>query len=284
MILIADSGSTKADWALIKNDGSVIRAHTMGLNPYFHGPDKVAAVLSAPEFLESIPTGEISTLHFYGAGCPDEHFCSIMRTGLERIFTRATIEVEHDLLGAARATCGRKPGISGILGTGSNSCRYDGNRVVDNIPALGHVLGDDGGGVHLGRLALRTWYYRELPQELELDFNATWPEGKDAVIHRIYGGEGQNVQIAKFAAFLVKHREHPFARKLIDSAFREFAVRQLKKYSGWQETEVNLVGSIADLLSKEVREVFASEGLRTGRIIRKPIDSLVEFHREEPRV
>jgi N-acetylglucosamine kinase-like BadF-type ATPase len=279
MILIADSGSTKADWALIQSNGKVIHAHTMGLNPYFHGPDKVAAVLSSPEFLELVPAGEVRALHFYGAGCPDEHFCSIMRAGLERVFTHATIEVEHDLLGAARATCGRKPGISGILGTGSNSCRYDGDRVVDNIPALGHVLGDDGGGVHLGRLALRAWYYRELPQELEQDFNAIYPEGKDAVMHRIYGGEGQNVHIAKFAGFLVKHKDHPFARQLIDSAFREFAVRQLKKYEGWKETEVNLVGSIAELLSKELREVFSSEGLQTGRIIRKPIDSLVEFHK-----
>ena len=283
MILVADSGSTKADWALIKKDGSVIQSHTMGLNPYFHGPDKVEAVLREPEFTRSVPVQEVEALYFYGAGCPDDHFCSIMRAGLERVFTRAKIEVEHDLLGAARATCGRKPGIAGILGTGSNSCRYDGNRVVDNIPALGHVLGDDGGGVHLGRLILRAWYYRELPLELEQDFHATWPEGKDAVMHRIYGGEGQNVHIAKFAGFLVNHKEHPFARKLIDSAFREFAVRQLKKYEGWQETEVNLVGSIAELLSKEVREVFASEGLRTGRIIRKPIDSLVEFHREGVR-
>jgi N-acetylglucosamine kinase-like BadF-type ATPase len=282
MILVADSGSTKADWALIRPDGSVTHAHTMGLNPYFHCPDKVESVLSAREFVEVIPVQEIQVLYFYGAGCPDEHFCSIMRAGLTRVFTRARIEVEHDLLGAARATCGRKPGISGILGTGSNSCRYDGNRVVDNIPALGHVLGDDGGGVHLGRLALRAWYYRELPADLEQDFNTLWPEGKDAVLHRIYGEAGQNVHIAKFAQFLIKHREHPFARKLIDSALREFAVRQLKKYDRWQETEVNLVGSIADLLSHEVREVFASEGLRTGRIIRKPIDSLVEFHREAP--
>ena len=284
MILVADSGSTKADWALIQNDGSVIQAHTMGLNPYFHGPDKVESVLREQEFTRTVPVQEVEALYFYGAGCPDDHFCSIMRAGLERVFTRAKIEVEHDLLGAARATCGRKPGISGILGTGSNSCRYDGNRVIDNIPALGHVLGDDGGGVHLGRLILRAWYYRELPPELEQDFNATWPEGKDAVMHRIYGGEGQNVHIAKFAGFLVKHREHPFARSLIDSAFREFAVRQLKKYQGWQENEVNLVGSIAELLSKELREVFTSEGLRTGRIIRKPIDSLVEFHREGANV
>jgi glucosamine kinase len=281
MMLVVDSGSTKADWAFVGSDGKVVPVHTMGLNPYFHGPDRVEAELTKKEFTDLIPLDQVRIVHFYGAGCPDEHFCSIMRRGLERVFRRARIEVEHDLLGAARATCGREPGIAGILGTGSNSCRYDGTRVIDNITALGHVLGDDGGGVHLGRLALRAWYYRELPPDLEREFNLAWPEGKDAVLHRIYGGEGQNVQIASFAQFVIRHREHSFARALIDLALREFAVRQLKKYEGWQTTPVNLVGSIAELLSKEVREVFASEGLRTGRIIRKPIDSLVEFHLSE---
>jgi N-acetylglucosamine kinase-like BadF-type ATPase len=278
MILVVDSGSTKADWALVASDGRVIPVHTMGLNPYFHGPDRVEAELKRSEFTSLIPLNEIKELYFYGAGCPDEHFSSIMRAGLIRVFKNAKIEVHHDLLGAARATCGRMPGISGILGTGSNSCLYDGEKVVDNVTALGHVLGDDGGGVHLGRLALRAWYYRELPLELEAEFNRAWPEGKDSVLHRIYGEEGQNVQIARFARFLIEHRDHPFAHQLIDSALREFAVRHLKKYRDWERTEVNLVGSIAELLSKEVREIFASEGLRTGRIIQKPIDRLVEFH------
>ena len=281
MILVVDSGSTKADWALVRQDGRVVPAHTMGLNPYFHGPERVEAELKKETFTSLIPLDQVRTVHFYGAGCPDEHFSSIMREGLRRVFREARIEVEHDLLGAARATCGREPGIAGILGTGSNSCRYDGTRVIDNIPALGHVLGDDGGGVHLGRLALRAWYYRELPPELEQEFNRTWPEGKDAILHRIYGGEGQNVHIAGFAQFVIRNREHPFSQGLIDSALREFAVRQLKKYEGWKTTPVNLVGSIAELLSKEVREIFASEGLHTGRIIRKPIDSLVEFHLAE---
>jgi glucosamine kinase len=278
MILVVDSGSTKADWALVGSGGSIIPVHTMGLNPYFHGPDRVEAELKKPEFTSLVPIEEVRNVYFYGAGCPDEHFSSIMRAGLSRVFKNAKIEIQHDLLGAARATCGRKPGISGILGTGSNSCLYDGEKVIDNVTALGHVLGDDGGGVHLGRLALRAWYYRELPPELEAEFNRAWPEGKDSVLHRIYGQEGQNVQIARFARFLIERREHPFARHLIDSALREFAVRHLKKYRDWERTEVNLVGSIAELLSKEVREIFASEGLRTGRIIQKPIDRLVEFH------
>ena len=277
MKVVVDSGSTKADWAFIQNNGNVIYTHTMGLNPYFHSPDQVEDVLSQKTFTETIPVNEIREVFFYGAGCPDEFYCKKMEDGLRRVFKSAKIEVHHDLLGAARATCGKKEGIAGILGTGSNSCLYDGNSVTDNVTALAHVLGDEGGGVHLGKLILQAYYYRELPLELEEDFNRTYPEGKEAIIHRIYG-EGQNVHIAGFAQFLIKHRKHPFAQGLIEKSFREYASRHLKKYKNWQTMEVNLVGSIAEILSPELKEAFAKEGLKTGVIIRKPIEKLVEFH------
>lgn len=278
MFLVVDSGSTKSDWALVDHQGGVTNTHTMGLNPYFHGPDKIVAELTKKEFTDIIPIHEIKKVYFYGAGIPDEFYRAKMAEGLKRVFVQAAIEVEHDLLGAARATCGHSPGLAGILGTGSNSCAYDGKNITDNVTALAHVLGDEGGGVHLGRLTLQAYFYRELPKDLEDDFKKSYPEGNDAIIHRIYG-EGQNVHIAHFAQFLVRHRAHPFAKNLIQTAFREFANRHLKKYENWKNLEVNLVGSIADLLSDEVREVFTQEGLKVGKIIRKPIDRLVEFHR-----
>jgi glucosamine kinase len=283
MFLVVDSGSTKADWALVEDLDKVTIISTKGLNPYFHGPQEVYEELSKKEFTDIVPTEDITDVFFYGAGCPDEFYCSKMREGLTKVFPRAKIIVEHDLLGAARATCGRNPGIAGILGTGSNSCSYDGKFVTDNIPALAHVLGDDGGGVHLGKLILRAYFYRELPIELEDDFNKTYPEGKDAIIHRIYG-EGQNVHIANFAQILIRHRHHSFAKDLIKEAFREYCVRNLKKYQGWKELEINLVGSIADILNEELREVFMEEGLIMGQIIRRPIDKLVEYHLSEVRL
>jgi glucosamine kinase len=283
MIIIADSGSTKADWALVNDKGEVTLTHTMGLNPYFHDADKVFSELTKKEFLNIVPVEKITHVYFYGAGCPDDFYRNKMKAGLEKVFTNAKIEVHHDLLGAARATCGHNSGLSGILGTGSNSCAYDGKNVIDNVPALAHVLGDEGGGVHLGKLILQAYFYRELPLDLKLEFEKKYPEGPDAIIHRIYG-EGQNVHIASFAEFVITHKTHPFTAELIKKAFRDFAQRHLKKYQNWQNLEVNLVGSIAGLLSEELSVVFKEEGLKLGRVIRKPIDELVKYHLSETRL
>lgn len=283
MWIVVDSGSTKADWVLVDQSGKQTATHTMGLNPYFHSPKRVHTELTKKEFTDIIPINEVKYVYYYGAGCPDENYRSKMKDGLSRVFTNAKIEVQHDLLGAARATCGREAGICGIMGTGSNSCLYDGKNVTDNVTALAHVLGDEGGGVHLGKLILQSYFYRELPKDLEAEFDKAYPEGKDAIVHRIYG-EGQNVHIASFAEFLVRNKNHPFAKKLIGQSFKEFANRHLKKYENWQNLEINLVGSIAGLLTEELREVFTKEGLKLGKVIRKPIESLVNYHLSETRL
>lgn len=277
MWLVVDSGSTKSDWILVDQNANQTPISTMGFNPYFHSPEKVFSELTKKSFTDIVPIHNIKYVYYYGAGCPDETYRMRMKEGLTKVFSNAVIEVNHDLLGAARATCGRESGICGIMGTGSNSCAYDGEVITDNIPALAHVLGDEGGGVQLGRLLLQAYFYRELPKDLELEFEKSYPEGKDAIIHRIYG-EGQNVHIASFAEFLIRHKTHPAAKKLIDQAFREFATRHLKKYKNWQNLEINLIGSIAGLLTDELREIFSQEGLKLGKVIRKPIEKLVEYH------
>jgi N-acetylglucosamine kinase-like BadF-type ATPase len=276
MWIVVDSGSTKADWALIGQNTKKIIS-TMGFNPYFHNPEKVYSELTKDDFTREVPIKEIKNVFFYGAGCSDDYYCSSMKKGLQKVFSSAIIEVEHDLLGAARATCGHSAGISGILGTGSNSCSYDGKQVTDNITALSHVLGDEGSGVHLGKLILQSYFYRELPEDLESSFNITYPEGKREIIHRVYG-EGQNVKIAEFAQFVVKNKNHPFIKKLIQQAFREFTQRHLKKYKNWNSLPINLVGSIADMLKEDLSEVLNTEGLKLGLVIRRPIEKLIDYH------
>jgi N-acetylglucosamine kinase-like BadF-type ATPase len=127
----------------------------MGFNPYFYSPVRIYTELTKNEFTELIPIHEVRHIYYYGAGCPNESYRSIIRAGLTKVFPKSMIEVQHDLLGAARATCGREAGICGILGNGSNSCLYDGHNITDNVTALAHVLGDEGGGVQLGRLLLQ---------------------------------------------------------------------------------------------------------------------------------
>ena len=283
MWLVVDSGSTKADWIMVDASGKRTLTSTMGFNPYFHTPEKIHSELSKSEFSSIIPLNEIKQVFYYGAGCPDDHYRSIVKNGLQMVFKNAVIEVQHDLLGAARATCGRKAGICGILGTGSNSCSYDGKNITDNVPALAHVLGDEGGGVFLGKLILQAYFYRELPNDLLKTFEEAYPIGKDAIIHKIYS-EGQNVYIASFAEFGIKNKSHPFMKGLIEKSFSEFANRHLKKYENWQNLEINLVGSIAGLLTDELKEVLAKEGLKLGKVVRKPIDELVEYHLSEVRL
>lgn len=278
MKLIVDSGSTKADWVFVHSNGEQTLTHTMGFNPYFHTPEMMLSELSRPDYEAAVPRALVQTIHYYGAGCSDQQFCDVIFAGLKLSFPNASeIYVEHDLLGAARATCGYQAGIAGILGTGSNSCLYDGANVVDNITALSHVIGDEGSGVHLGKLLLQAYYYRELPKDLEAAFEAAYPEGKRAIIHRVYG-EHQNVRIAEFAQFLMKHKAHPKAKELIQQSFSEFAQRHLKKYAGHQQLPINLVGSVADVLKVELEEVLRNNALTLGTIIRRPIDKLVEFH------
>lgn len=283
MWLVVDSGSTKADWVLVDAAGKRTLTTTMGFNPYFHSPEKIHSELSKNEFTSIIPVEGIKNIFYYGAGCPDNHYRSIIQNGLQLVFKNAQIEVQHDLLGAARATCGHQPGICGILGTGSNSCLYDGKNIIDNIPALAHVLGDEGGGVFLGKLILQSYFYRELPHDLLIMFEEAYPAGKDAIIHKIYS-EGQNVYLASFAEFGIKNKSHPFIQKLISKSFTEFANRHLKKYEGWQNLEINLVGSIAGLLTEELRVVLAGEGLKLGKVVRKPIDELLNYHLSDVRL
>jgi glucosamine kinase len=278
--LIVDSGSTKADWAMLEPNGKVTDTHTMGFNPYFHSADKIYSELNRAEFSNLIPLSKIDEVHFYGAGCSDDHYVSIMQEGLSRVFPKAHIWVEHDLLGAARATCGKESGICGIMGTGSNSCLYDGNVVTDNITALSHVLGDEGSGVHLGKLLLQKYFYRELSLTTLNAFNQAYPEGGRSIIHRIYGEEGQNVQIAQFAQFVIQHKQAPEIQEIIQQAVSEYAKRHLKKYKDCEKLPINLVGSIAGLLENEIRSLLKNEGLTLGRVVRKPLQALVEYHQK----
>lgn len=279
MIVVADSGSTKADWAFIDHEDTKI-LHTMGFNPVFHDAELITQELSQA-VAGNIDPLAVTQVYYYGSGCWDDRRKGVIRTALLHIFSNAAIAVHHDLLGAARAACHNEPGIACIMGTGSNSCLYDGTDVIDNVTNLGYLVGDEGSGTHLGKKIIRTYFYREMPAELVPEFEAFVGGGKDFILDHIYGEETPNVYMASFTPFLARHQTHPFVQRILYRSFAEFIDRHVRKYDGHMRVPIHFIGSIADVFRTTLEVILAERSMKTGRFVRKPIDELVAFHRSQ---
>lgn len=277
MIFIADGGSTKADWRIIDKQGKESNANTIGFNPFFYKTEEIVAELNKT-FSKELPVKEATKVFFYGSGCSDAYRCSIVSDALEQIFPNAKVVVDHDLLASAHATCGDNPGIACILGTGSNSCLYDGVKVTDNVTNLGYLLGDEGSGSNLGKMLLRGYFYREFPLEIKRKFEARYKLSKRDFLNRIYEQPNANVYLASFARFLSDNKEHIYIQRLVHRAFSEFIDRHVRKYQGHNELSVHFVGSVAYYFREVLELVFAERNLKLGTVIKKPIDNLVKYH------
>lgn len=276
MVIIADCGSTKCDWLIIKGGRDQQLENTVGFSPFFHTAAEIKAIV-AEGLCSKIESEKVTHLWFYGTGIHDEHRAEMVHEPLQSLFPNAQVEVKHDLLAAARAACGHTAGIAAILGTGSNSCYYDGEKIVDNVPSLGWLLGDEGSGTHLGKALLRAVFYRELPPDLMLDFEIEYPEGKASIKDKVYE-KGANRYLATFTKFLGKHNTHPFVKNLVAASLGDFLDRHVLKYQGCRQVPVNFVGSIAYHFQPILEDCMKIRGLQLGNIIRKPIYQLAEFH------
>jgi hypothetical protein len=249
---------------------------TVGFSPFFHTTQEIKDILEA-QLLSKIELNRVTHVWFYGTGIHDEHRAEIVAGALRAGFRDALVEVEHDLLAAARATCGRGAGIACILGTGSNSCYYDGSRILDNVPSLGWLLGDEGSGTHLGKALLRAWFYRELPADVQAAFEKEHPEGATAIKDRIYE-KGANAYLATFTKFLGDWQQHNFVRRLVADCLGEFLDRHVAKYKGYQSVPVHFVGSISHHFKDVLQGCMEERRMQIGVIVRKPIYSLADFH------
>lgn len=278
MILIADSGSTKTDWRIIDAEGNIQQAKTIGLSPYYQDSASIAAELTQ-NLLPSVK-GEVEAIYFYGTGCAGEEPCNIVRQGLQAVFSSAqTIEVESDMLGAARGLCGREAGIACILGTGSNNCLYDGQNIADKIPSFGFWLGDEGSGGHLGKKLVLSFLHQEMPQDLAEKFTKRYGLNREIVLENAYKKPFPNRYFAGFSKFLFDNRSHPFAYALVYDAFGEFFTKYVCKLPDYQKYKVHFVGSVAFYYSDILRRAAAEKGIVVGHIMETPIAGLALYHR-----
>ena len=272
MIVIADSGSTKCNWQLVDDSGSVRRVQSRGINAVLQRPDEVEALLRET-FAEPV---QADALHFYGAGCGERYpeQSARLREALARYFPAARIAVESDLMGAARALLGGRAGIACILGTGSNSCWCRGGEILTNVPPLGYVLGDEGGGVHLGRNLLNGIFKGHIP--LKEEFLAATGLSYEEIIRRVYREGMANRFLASFTRFVARHIDRPELDELVCEAFRAFVRRNLAHYPA--DAEVSALGGVACHFERQLRHVLATEGMRAGRIVETPDEGLLNYH------
>ena len=275
-MLIADSGSTKTDWLFISSDGTQTELHTDGINPARDARANIYNVLYH-ELLTQLPHAEApQAVYFYGAGCI-EPFSQNVKSVIEELFPGCHTEVESDLLGAARAVCGHEAGIACILGTGSNSCLYDGKDIVMHTPPLGYILGDEGSGSYLGKMLLNGLFKGKLPETLKEKFCNKFSLSLPDIIERVYRQPAANAFMASLVPFIVEHRNHPAIHEMLVGAFNLFIERNIAIY-GHIEMPINCVGGIAYQFEKELTEAINRNNMQIGKIMRRPIESIAQYH------
>lgn len=278
MILIADSGSTKTDWRVIDEDQKIHQARTEGLNPYLVSHERMVEVLREQLYpqLRSI----IREVHFYGAGCSTEASSNKVSLALGDVFHDAELTVNNDQLGAARALCGKEAGIACILGTGSNTCLYDGTQIVDNIPPLGYILGDEGSGSNIGKELINRYFRRELPADIKERLEKRFDMSKENVLDKVYRESYPNRYMASFAKFVFQNLKDPYMMRMVYELFARFFDKTIAHYENHQQYKIHFTGSIAFYFANLLRQVANEKGLRVFNILETPIAGLTLFHQE----
>ena len=276
IILIADSGSTKTDWVLCNGSIIVKRIKTQGLNPTIQSSDEILAVLKA-ELANNIDTTAPQKIFFYGAGCAYETANNRMKQALEAIFTTKEIEIYSDLLASARALCGHEEGIACILGTGSNSCLYDGKNIIDNTPSMGYILGDVGSGAHLGRQLVSDCVKKQLPKAIREKFMQEYNLDVATILERVYHTPLPNRWLASLTPFIQENKKNAEVHTMLKHCFTQFFQRNVMVYRrSW--LPIHISGGIGMNFSEEIRETAESLGLSVGNIVESPMEGLIKFH------
>ncbi len=273
--LIADSGSTTTDWAVIADNRTIQIIKTTGINPIHQDDPTIIGIISSElcPALESNP----EQIHFYGAGCIGGIANNKLSDLLSRLFPHTGITVASDLLGAARSLCGTQQGIAGILGTGANSCLYDGKAITCNIPPLGYILGDEGSGASLGKAFLRQLLRGKIDSQLTETFYNEYRTDYPQLIRHIYREPAANRFLASLSPFIAQHISHPDIQAIASATFKGFFENHIMQYD-CHNCSVHLTGSVAYYYAPLIRQTATELGINIGHITRCPIEGLIDYH------
>lgn len=273
MILIAESGSTKTDWLLVDGGVCVSKVKSAGINPFYQTSVQIQESI---ELLKDL--GSVKEIYFYGAGCANAEKNLIVETALRCYYPDATIEIYSDLLASARAACGREEGIAAIMGTGSNSCHYDGSNIVSSVSPLGYILGDEGSGAVLGKLLIADILKHQAPKEIQDLFFAKYNTTAADIINSVYREPFPNRALAQYTKFMLENIDNDYISDLIISSFTAFFNRNIAQFNSAKSLPINFVGSVAYYFKPQLQIVADRLGYSIGRIIQSPVDGLIEFH------
>lgn len=277
--LLADSGATKTEWRFV-GESTHRSFYTAGISPY-HMDQVQISQLILREFPASVLKKVPDVVHYYGTGCYTKPNADVVKRAIQTVFPKAKIDVTHDLMGAAIALCGSEKGIACILGTGSNSCFFDGKKIRENSPGLGYILGDEGSGAYLGIKVIQHFLYGTFDAELMKSFTAMFKTDKAEILNNVYKQPLANRYLASFAKFLSAHRGHFMVENIIEDGLRDFFEMHVCTYTKRHELPIHFVGSIAFYFKDKIAELCNEYGFTRGKIIKQPMTGLVSFHQKK---
>jgi N-acetylglucosamine kinase-like BadF-type ATPase len=275
--LIADSGATKAEWCLIDNNKRKT-VYTQGISPYFLSARQIQEIIEK-ELKPFIKNALPAEIYYYGTGCNNTANVKMVAKAIKNVYPNALVEVNHDLFGAARALCGNEKGIACILGTGSNSCYYNGKKIIKNSPGIGYVLGDEGSGAYLGKKVIQHFLYNTFDEDLMHLFQLKYNTSASEILDNVYKKPLANRYLAAFVLFLVENRGHYMIENIIEDSFNDFFFNHIYKYKESWLMPINFVGSVAHGFKDVLKEICNSYELQLGTVLKAPMDGLVKYHK-----
>jgi N-acetylglucosamine kinase-like BadF-type ATPase len=274
--LIADSGATKCEWCLIEN-GKKKKISTTGISPYFLNAEQIEQLL-IKQLVPKLKDTIINEVHFYGTGLSNQNNVAILKTVLKKIFKKAKISIETDLTAAARALCGKEKGIACILGTGSNSCFFNGKKIIKNSPGIGFILGDEGSGSYLGKKVIQYYLYQTFDEELMTSFEKRFLTNPIEILENVYKKPMANRYLASFAIFLAENRGHYMIENIIEDGLNDFFFAHIYKYKESWTHPINFIGSVAYGFKDVLQELCNGYELELGKVMKAPMKGLIEYH------